>query len=215
MKQKLRLVIIGAGGFGREVAWQMTENTEFMENYEFIGYVDDDERIQHQKIGGAEVLGTMEWLLAQTDPIAALIAVGSARVRKKIAEKCKTNEKIVFPTFIAEDFQCSDSVKIGKGCILCKGNIATVDTKIGDFTLINLSCTIGHDVVLKEFVTLYPGVHVSGNVTIGSVTEIGTGANIIQGKTIGDQVIVGAGSVVVTDIENSCTAVGVPAKKIK
>ena len=81
--------------------------------------------------------------------------------------------------------------------------------------IINLDCTIGHDVILKEFVTLYPGVHVSGNVVIGNRTEIGTGTQIIQGKQVGDGAIVGAGTVVVKDIPSYCTVVGNPAKVIK
>lgn len=63
--------------------------------------------------------------------------------------------------------------------------------------------------------TLYPSVNVSGNVHIGECCEIGIGSNIIQGKKIGTEIIVGAGSVVIKDIPSQCTAVGVPAKPIK
>ena len=109
----------------------------------------------------------------------------------------------------------SDSVKIGAGSIVCAHTIITVDVNIGDHVVINLDCTIGHDAVLQNFVTLYPSVNVSGMANIGLCCELGTGMQIIQGKTIGDYSIIGAGAVVVKDIPSKCTAVGSPAKPIK
>ena len=71
------------------------------------------------------------------------------------------------------------------------------------------------DAVLQDYVTLYPSVNISGNTNIGHAVEMGTGVQIIQGKTIGDYSIVGAGAVIVRDIPEGCTAVGCPAKPIK
>lgn len=210
-----KLVIIGAGGFGREVAWQVLEQKNFCEQYQLIGFVDDDETLSGTCLNGLPVLGNIDWLLKQEEPMAVLVAVGSAKIRKKIVERCRKNKKLEFPTFIANDVALSDTVAIGEGGIICRGNILTVNITIGDFVLINLACTIGHDVVMKDYVTLYPGVHVSGNVSIGEITEIGTGTNIIQGKTIGSHVIIGAGAVVIRDIEDNCTAVGVPAGRVR
>lgn len=73
----------------------------------------------------------------------------------------------------------------------------------------------GHDAVIEDYTTLYPSVNVSGMTTIGTGSEIGTGVNIIQGKTIARNVVVGAGSVVVKDLLESGTYVGISAKKIK
>ena len=81
--------------------------------------------------------------------------------------------------------------------------------------VINLDCTIGHDADIEDFVTIYPSVNVSGNVLVGQCTELGTGMQIIQGKTITANSIVGAGAVVVKNIEEPGTYVGSPAKKIK
>jgi acetyltransferase-like isoleucine patch superfamily enzyme len=62
---------------------------------------------------------------------------------------------------------------------------------------------------------LYPGAHVSGAVTVGKCSELGVGSQIIQCKTIGENTIIGAGAVVISDIHPNCTAVGCPAKPIK
>ena len=99
--------------------------------------------------------------------------------------------------------------------MVCAGTVITVDVHIGKHNILNLDCTVGHDAVLEDFVTLYPSVNVSGCVNIGTATEIGTGAQIIQEISIGTGTIVGAGAVVIRNIEDEVTAVGNPAKVIK
>lgn len=109
----------------------------------------------------------------------------------------------------------SDSIILGKGNIICAMSVLTVDIEIGDFLICNLDCTIGHDTKIGNYVTLNPGVNVSGNVVIRDEVSVGTGAHLIQGMTVGECTTLGAGAVVVSDIPNRVTAVGVPAKIIK
>ena len=85
----------------------------------------------------------------------------------------------------------------------------------GDHCLIGAACTVGHDAVLEKYVTLYPGVNVSGNTHLREQCEMGTGSQIIQGLSVGERTIVGAGATVVRDLPPDCTAVGVPARPIK
>ncbi len=109
----------------------------------------------------------------------------------------------------------SQFLSMGEGNIICAGNILTVNIILKDFVILNLSCTVGHDVVLESFVTVYPEVNISGCVIIKKYAEIGTGSKIIQGKVIKEHTIIGAGAVVVKDITESGTYVGVPARKIR
>ena len=146
--------------------------------------------------------------------ICVAVAVGYPELRRRIVEKLKVNSNIVFPNIIAPDAKVSEFVELGEGCIICYGNIITVNIKIGDFFLANRCCTVGHDCVVGDYVTLNPMVSVSGNVTVEDCVDIGTGANIIQGKTLGANCVIGAGAVVVKDIPQGSTAVGVPAKPI-
>ena len=81
--------------------------------------------------------------------------------------------------------------------------------------LISNGCNIGHDAQLRDFATLYPGVRISGNVTIGKLCEMGVGSCIIQGLSVGDGSVIGAGAAVVRNIPPQVTAVGVPAKVIR
>lgn len=212
---KTKLVFVGAGGFGREVAWQLEQVNSVVDKYEFLGFIDDTPELQGKSINGLPVIGNMEYLLNCNEEIAAIICIGCSKDRKMIAEKLSANPLISFPTIIACDVQCSDTVQFGRGCIICMSNIFTVNIDVGDFVIVNLDCTVGHDVVIEDYVTLYPSVNVSGNVHIGACTEIGTGTNIIQRKNIGGNSVIGAGSVVVKDIPANCVAVGAPAVPIK
>jgi len=214
MKKK-DLVLIGAGGFGREILWQLSRVNHGTDQYNILGFVDDTLSLQGTLINGVPLLGNVHWLDSYRKNICAVICVGNAKGRKDIYTRLKGNHHISFPTIFAKDVQCSDSVKFGQGCIICLSNILTVNITLGDFVIANLDCTIGHDAILDDFVTLYPSVNISGNVHIGTCSEIGTGANIIQCKIIGANTIIGAGSVVVKDIPDNCIAVGSPAKPIK
>ena len=209
------LVIIGAGGFGREVLWQLGKIYHSTDQYNIMGFVEETPELHGKLINGFPILGNDQWLIDYPHEIYAVICVGSSKLRKKIYDKIKKNPLIKFPTIIAGNVQYSDSVEFGKGCIVCLSSTLTVNITIGEFVIINLDCTIGHDVMINDFVTLHPSVNVSGNVHIGACSEIGTGTNIIHDKNIGENTIIGAGSVVVKDIPSDCTAVGIPATPIK
>lgn len=207
------LYIIGAGGFGREVAWIVERINSIKPTWNLKGFIDDNETLWGSKEGEYHVFGGCEYLSALED-VYAVCAVGSSNVRKKIIEKLK-DTSVKFATLVDPSVLYSNSVKIGEGAIVCAGTIITVNANIGDHVIVNLDCTIGHDAVIDDFVTIYPSVNVSGNVLIGECSELGTGTQIIQGKKVISNTIIGAGAIVVKDCIESGTYVGSPAKKIK
>lgn len=210
------LYIIGAGGFGREVAWLAERINKDKSEWNIKGFIDDNEQLHDTMAGGYPVLGGSDYFEKTGDSdIWVACAVGASVVRKKIIEKLKDKKHVHFATLIDPSVLISERVVIGEGCIICAGTIATVDIEIGTHVIINLDCTIGHDARIADFVTIYPSVNVSGFVTVGEQVELGTGTQIIQGKNIGKETIVGAGAVVVKDLPEKCTAVGSPAKPIK
>lgn len=214
------LVIIGAGGFGREVRWLTERINETnrrqgrKESWRLAGFIDDG--IEAGTImDGIPVLGGTSWLENFNQEISAVCAIGNALTRKAVVERIIKKARVHFPNLIDPSVMMSDTVILGKGNILCAGNILTVNIQIGDFTILNLDCTVGHDVRIGSYVTMYPSVNVSGAVSIGNCSEIGTGCHIIQGITIAPETISGAGSVIIRDLPGRCTAVGNPAKVIK
>ena len=208
-----KLYIISAGGFGREVAWLVERINEKAPTWDLQGFIDDNESIHGNVEDDYKVLGGCDYLGKQQGDIWCVCAVGSARVRKQIIEKVSSYKNVHFATLIDPSVIYSKRITIGEGCIVCAGTILTVDITIGKHVIINLDCTVGHDAVLKDFITVYPSVNISGNVTVGTGSELGTGTQIIQGKNICANSIVGAGALVVKNIENAGTYIGVPAIK--
>lgn len=206
------IVIIGAGGFGREVAWLIEEiNKENLE-WNLWGFVDDNEIIQETEINGYKVVGDIDWLKKQE--IYVVNAIADPNIKKKVMDKLNFSKNI-YPVLIHPSVIYSDRVTFGEGSIICAGNIITVNIEIGKHVIVNLDCTIGHDAIIGDYSTILPSVNVSGYVKIDECVSVGTGSAIIQGVNIGQNTVIGAGAIVVKDLPANCVAVGSPAKPIK
>jgi sugar O-acyltransferase (sialic acid O-acetyltransferase NeuD family) len=202
--------IIGAGGFGRET---LNVYRDAGREAEVAGFVVEDAYWKPgQEANGKPVFA---WSAIAGWPKHArfVAAIGSATRGRLIDEAARLG--FGFDTVIHPTVQSSPWVRIAEGCIVCAGNILTVQIDVGPHTIINLACTVGHDSRLGRLVTLSPGVNVSGHVTIGDGAFIGSGAVIIENITIGAGAVIGAGSVVTKDIPPKVLAVGVPARVIK
>lgn len=212
------IVIIGAGGFGREIQWLIERINESLTHektqWNILGYIDDYKEVG-KVVNGYKVLGGIEILQKCTKKLACVCAIGASNTRKNILEKIKSNKNLIFPNLIDPSVIKSDFIIKGIGNVICAGSILTVNITIKDFCIINLDCTLGHDSYMGDYVTVYPSVNISGCVVINSGTEIGTGSHVIQGKKIGENTVIGAGAVVIDDIPSNCIAVGIPCKPVK
>jgi sugar O-acyltransferase (sialic acid O-acetyltransferase NeuD family) len=209
------IVIYGAGGFAREVAQLIEDINKQGLLFNILGYIDDNKENTGKELNGYPVLGTSDWLTSQEEEIAVAVAVGAPKTKRAIVEKLKNRNNIQFPNLIHPSLQISEYNVLGKGNIICEGNILTCNIQIKDFVTINLNCTVGHDTILGNYCTILPNSSISGNVHFKEGVDFGTNATIIQGVEVGEYSIIGAGAVVVKDIPSHCTAVGMPAKPIK
>jgi sugar O-acyltransferase (sialic acid O-acetyltransferase NeuD family) len=212
---ELPIAIYGAGGFAREVGWLVSQSSDETVGRRLVAYIDDDEKAHGKELHGVRVLSLEE--VARAYPGAGFaIGVGAPAVRRQLVSRAKA-AGLVPVTLVHPRAEMSTSVRLGEGVVICAGNILTVDISVGDYVQINLDCTVGHDVVLEEFATLAPGVHLSGWVHVGRDAYLGTGAAVINGRhdrplNIGAGAVVGAGACVVRDVPAAATVVGVPAR---
>lgn len=210
-----KLYIIGAGGFGREVSWLVERINADTPSWEIAGFIDDNPVFHGNEERGYPVLGGCEYFENIMEEVWAVCAIGSAKIRIQVTEKLRTYKNVRFATLIDPSVMISEENTVGEGTIICAGSIITVGISIGNHVIVNLDCTVGHDDSIQDFVTLYPSVNVSGNVRIERGAELGTGTQVIQGKKIGRDTIVGAGAVVIRDLPDRCVAVGGPARPVK
>lgn len=209
-----KIVIVGAGGFGREVKMLIDQINRDEQKYEFLGYYDDGFAVG-SKINNNLVLGSVEDLAKINNKVNVVVAIGAPEIKRKIVEKL-SNPNINFPTLMHPSVLIGNEfVSIGTGCIICAGTIITCNIDIKDFVILNLMCTVGHDTIINSFASFMPSVNISGEVVIHEEVYVGTGAKIINQLEIGRQTIIGAGAVVSKTLPEKCTAVGIPAKPIK
>jgi sugar O-acyltransferase (sialic acid O-acetyltransferase NeuD family) len=197
------LVIIGAGGLGREIAAAAAEGCG---GWEIAGFLDDRRGLSRTP-EGVPVLGNIASLQPGSNVV---VAVGNPRTRREIVARATASGA----NFVVVDVEPRRhrTVVLGSGSMLVQGVRTTVNIHTGAHLIANLNSTIGHDVKIGDFVTIAPLVAVSGFVSIGSGVEIGTGACIREGITIGDGAMIGMGAVVVKDIPPNTLAVGNPAR---
>jgi sugar O-acyltransferase (sialic acid O-acetyltransferase NeuD family) len=201
------LIIVGAGGLGREIAWLVQRINAVHPSYNLLGFVDDADITE--TIKGYKVLGNRTWLKSLNPKPMVVCAIGNPFVRSQIVNDLSDFK---FATLIDPSVVKSDLIQIGEGSIICANCILTTNITIGKHVIINLNCTVGHDTILDNFSSLMPGVIIAGKVYIKQGVYIGAGSTIIETITIDEWAIIGAGAAVVRDIQNHVTAVGVPAK---
>jgi sugar O-acyltransferase (sialic acid O-acetyltransferase NeuD family) len=208
------MFIIGAGGFGREVLALINQLSPSMQLGAPSAFIDDG-ITPGTIINGLPVLGGLS-VLSAYEGASLVLAIGNGTTRQKIVNQLDVS-KFEFPNVIHPSVLLDDPkrIKMGKGNIIAAGNILTTDILMGNFCVVNLQCTIGHDAVLEDFVSLMPGVHISGGAKIRTKAFVGTGANLIKATEVGAGTIVGAGAMVDKDLPANVTAVGVPCKILR
>lgn len=203
------LVIVGAGGHGRDVLDVIDAMNAAAPRFEFVGFLDDD--AEAGKWFGLERLGPVSRLAELTAQY--VIAIGDSRARRRIdavaQEAGRTAATLVHPTA-----SMGRQVELGPGCVLMAGVRVTNHVTMGRHVHVNQNATVGHDCTLGDYVTLSPLVALSGAVNVGAVATLGTGAVVVPGKRVGADSVVGAGAAVVDDVPDGITVVGVPARPV-
>ena len=212
---KENIVIIGAGGMGKDVLWTINDCNKKDQKYDVLGFLDENKKNIGTKICKIPILGTLDWIKQNHKKnIKYCVAIGDSNTREKIIKNTK-KYKIKFESFIHPSVIKTDSLKIGDGTIIQAGCIIPLDVKIGKHVIININTTLGHDCEIDDFVTVSPGVHVNGKNKVGKNTLIGSGVSTLENTNIGKNCIIGMGSMVSENIPDCCTYLGNPGRIIR
>lgn len=194
--------IIGAGGFGREIFWSLSD----FDRKECIFFVDD----KYWDNTDSKILPLSKF---NPEEYEVVVAIADPYHRESIVNKLPKETKFFTHIHPSSQIHGSD-VEIGEGSIICAGSIITTNIKLGKHTHINLLTTIGHDCIIGDYFTTAPRVQISGNETIGNRVYFGTCSCMKQKLKICDDVIIGMNAGVVKDITQPGVYIGTPAKKI-
>lgn len=206
------IVIVGAGGFGREVHELIEAINLNVWTYDVKGFVDANPALHGTTVHGIPVLGAIEVLSTFDGPTEVVLAIGSPENRVRLAKRLEGYE---FPVLIHPHTQISSRARVGKGCIIRAGASIQTNAVVGDFCSISNYSVIGHDAIIGPYCSIAPNVCIVGEGVLGEGANIGAGAVVVAPASVGEWAVVGANAVVTKDIPANSTAVGVPARVIK
>jgi sugar O-acyltransferase (sialic acid O-acetyltransferase NeuD family) len=212
-------VIVGAGGFGREVFALLCDIGQAAPDaWNLLGFLAlESERSEQLQRLGAPLIGSPDddaTLGSLPRGCHFVAGIGSGEVRQSMESEL-TRAGLRPATLVHPSAHIGPDVQLGAGSIVCAQVVITTNIRLGLSAQINLSCTVGHDVVFGDYVTLSPGVNISGNVHVEDFATLYTNCTVAPSVRVGAGATVGAGAVVVRDVEAGTTVGGVPAVKLR
>ncbi len=207
-----RIVILGAGGHAQVVADILLSMNRAGEAVIPVAYLDDDTTLKGKSYMSIPVAGSIADLPAIPHD-AVLLAIGSNRIRQQF-HKILQAQGEQFAIACHPTAVIARNVQLQDGCMICANVVINTGSNIGAHTILNTGCTVDHHNQIDDYSHIAPGVHIGGDVHIGEGALIGIGATVMPQRTIGDWCQIGAGAVVVHNINKGETAVGIPAKPL-
>lgn len=204
---KDKLIIIGASGHGKVVA----DIAIKMNNWENIAFLDDDETVKICM--DFDVIGKSADAIKYKNEADFFVAIGNNSVREKVQEELM-DEGLNVVSLIHPSVVLATDVEIDIGTAVMAGVVINSSTRIGKGCIINTSSSLDHDNVIDDYVHISPGASLAGTVKVGKESWLGIRSVVINNVNICSGCKLGAGAVVVNDITESGTYVGVPVRRI-
>lgn len=201
-----KVIVIGASGHGKVVADIVRRSGDML-----LGFLDDNETLPPE-IAGIPVLGKVADY-TKYPSVSFVIGIGNSVIRKKIARQLDGVRwyTAIHPSAVVSALE----TQIGVGSVIMANAVINPSAYVGEHSIVNTAAVVEHDNHIGSFAHISVGVKLGGTVTVGSHTWVGIGAAISNNISICDHCTIGAGAVVICDIKESGTYVGIPARKIK
>ncbi|HEB2433786.1 MULTISPECIES: acetyltransferase [Bacillus cereus group] len=205
MKEKL--LIIGASGHGRVIA----DIALKMNKWQSIAFLDDNENVGSSM--GIQIIDESASISKYIDDYDFIVGIGNNVIREKIQRQLEAEEASI-PVLVHPSAIIGEQVYLEAGTVVMAGAVINCCTKIGKGCIINTASTVDHDNVIEDYVHVSPGAHLAGTVKVGRGTWLGAGSVVSNNINITHSCKIGAGAVVIRDITESRTYVGVPVRRI-
>lgn len=209
---KCKLIIVGAGGFGREVYSWAKDVEPSARDWEIYGFLDD----RTDALAGyhlpCSVIGSPTSHQPKSDE-RFVVAIGDVKTRRELVHVL-SGRGARFTNIIHPSSVIGVNNQIGTGCVFCPHSTITSGTTVGNHVIFNIYSSVGHDAIIGDFCSLSGYATVTGYAELGDAVMMGTHSTVLPSCRVGADAVVGAGSVVMRDVKSGTTVFGTPAKKI-
>lgn len=208
------LIIIGVGGFAREVYWHAQNSVGNGSQWKVKGFLDGNVKVSDREyeLLDALLLGDVEHYEIQQDDV-FICAIANPQIKMMLTQIIE-EKKGKFINLIHHTALVSDNSVLGQGIILCPFTIISCNVRVGNHVMFNSYSDAGHDAVIGSYTSIMGHVDITGNVQVGDRTYWGSGSRALPHSKIGDDSTVGAGSVVLKKVKENQTVFGIPAMPI-
>lgn len=207
------LLIIGAGGFGREMFGAAREAIGYGEQFRIKGFLDGNPAALDGFAGYPEIIGTPETYEIEDGDV-FVTALGSIESRRRCAGMIESRGGAFIP-IVHRSASLGPNVTVGDGSFIAHNVVLTADVKVGRHSCVFHGTVIGHDTVLGDYSHVYSLVSIGGGVDVGDGASVFPGAKVVPRVKIGDGATVGIGSTVVRDVDAGITVFGSPAERFR
>ncbi|NBB79072.1 MAG: hypothetical protein GVY36_06440 [Verrucomicrobia bacterium] len=205
-----RVIIVGAGGFGREVFCWAKDHPDYGSAWVIAGFLDDNPRALEGFNYEVPVLGPINDHQPTANEL-FLCGIGAPAVKRAACQPL-IDRGGVFLTLVHPSVIMGQNIQLGQGVVLCPGVVLTCNIRVGDLALINCLSSAGHDALIGNWATISAHCDMTGQTELGEMAIMGSGARILPGKTVGPRALVGAGSVVLGNVPADSKVFGNPAR---
>lgn len=207
-----RLLIVGAGSFGRAVLGWALDIDSKQRDWEVGGFLDSNQMALNNFTCPFSIVGDpLTFIPSENDRL--VCAIGNPATKLRLCRELKARGgqfiTLIHPTVIIAPY-----CRISDGCVLCPGAVISTNVTLGNFVTVNVYATVGEDAVIGDGCILNGHSDVTGNTVLGEGVFVGSHACVLPGATVGDYAVVGAGSVVLRKVRAHSTVMGVPAKHV-
>lgn len=207
-----KIIIVGAGGLARMIYSWLPDFLNIDLEWELVGFLSDNPNNLYGYGYEQPIISSVEDFQPKKDEV-LVMGISNPKDKLRIA-KLLESRGATFINLIHPSAIIGKNVKLGKGCVVCPYVVITCDADIGDFVLLNIGVTVGHDVLIDDGCTINAHSDITGYVQLGRGVFLGSHASITPNVKVNAYARVGAGSVVVKQVGSENTVFGVPAKRV-
>lgn len=199
----MRFAVIGAGGFSLEVADMLADL-----GHEIVAFIDDSPSTPLHPTTGRPILRSLNGVAFD----AAVVAIGLSESRRRLFAMLGPDTNL--PPVVHPSATVSPHAVLGAGALVMQNAVVSARAIVGSGALVNVGAYVAHDCEVGPFTHLASGVRLGGGSRVGADCLCGTNTVVLPGVSVGDGVTCGAGAVVISDVEEGLTVVGVPARAV-